>query len=267
MTETRQHAVAHDYDGRRKRTAADRAKANYLRLRLQYAKLKVDHGWQKQTLSEVENLYFRHSHTHQSSTPDAAFGGQMNGVRSPIHTSQLTESGIGGSSGSQNYSQEPVTPTTPYTQQYASQASRNNARDASTPSPAKRKTPSAKGKERDYSYSTSTHSLKGTQSTPSRSGSPRKLARPVVHTFPPATLSDGLHSSAKYLATTYISSSPFPINGPPTGSGDSSGKQDQALTYDSFWSSHSTWSSGLALTASPTRAGSLFPAAASASRS
>ncbi|KAJ7078485.1 hypothetical protein C8R44DRAFT_825286 [Mycena epipterygia] len=30
-----------------------------LQLRLQYAKLKVDHGWQKQRLNEVENLYFR----------------------------------------------------------------------------------------------------------------------------------------------------------------------------------------------------------------
>ncbi|KAJ6551688.1 hypothetical protein B0H19DRAFT_1158567 [Mycena capillaripes] len=30
-----------------------------LQLRLQYAKLKVDHGWQKQRLIEVENLYFR----------------------------------------------------------------------------------------------------------------------------------------------------------------------------------------------------------------
>ncbi|KAK0186716.1 hypothetical protein F5146DRAFT_141734 [Armillaria mellea] len=31
-------------------------------MRLQYAKLKVEHGWTKQTLNEVENLYFHHSH-------------------------------------------------------------------------------------------------------------------------------------------------------------------------------------------------------------
>ncbi|KAJ7916176.1 hypothetical protein B0H13DRAFT_1998495 [Mycena leptocephala] len=41
----------------------ERAKANHLlrqlQLRLQYARLKVDHGWQKQRLNEVENLYFR----------------------------------------------------------------------------------------------------------------------------------------------------------------------------------------------------------------
>ncbi|KAI0372677.1 hypothetical protein BV20DRAFT_963731 [Pilatotrama ljubarskyi] len=70
--------------GDRTKGAADKAKANYvrnsnghflvypvhdhfqlsgqLRLRLQYAKLKVEHGWQRQSLSEVENLYFRHTH-------------------------------------------------------------------------------------------------------------------------------------------------------------------------------------------------------------
>ncbi|KAH8091846.1 hypothetical protein BXZ70DRAFT_1067222 [Cristinia sonorae] len=49
---------------RRKQKMAN-ARLNYnshnLKLRLQYARLKVDHGWQRQTLSEVENLYFRHS--------------------------------------------------------------------------------------------------------------------------------------------------------------------------------------------------------------
>ncbi|KAJ7025591.1 hypothetical protein C8F04DRAFT_134137 [Mycena alexandri] len=41
----------------------EKAKANHLlrqlQTRLQYARLKVDHGWQKQRLNEVENLYFR----------------------------------------------------------------------------------------------------------------------------------------------------------------------------------------------------------------
>ncbi|KAH9941477.1 hypothetical protein B0H21DRAFT_824393 [Amylocystis lapponica] len=36
-----------------------------LRLRLQYAKLKVEHGWQRQNLNEVENLYFRHTQMHR----------------------------------------------------------------------------------------------------------------------------------------------------------------------------------------------------------
>jgi len=36
------------------------AVARQLQLRLQYARLKVEHGWQKQKLNEVENLYFHH---------------------------------------------------------------------------------------------------------------------------------------------------------------------------------------------------------------
>ncbi|OSD00105.1 hypothetical protein PYCCODRAFT_1350006, partial [Trametes coccinea BRFM310] len=60
----------------------DKAKANYLsgqlRLRLQYAKLKVEHGWQRQSLSEVENLYFRHTHLTRP-YPVISPGGRRNG--------------------------------------------------------------------------------------------------------------------------------------------------------------------------------------------
>ncbi|KAJ7083623.1 hypothetical protein B0H15DRAFT_932285 [Mycena belliarum] len=47
----------------RKMRSLERTKATnlvrQLQVRLQYARLKVDHGWQKQRLNEVENLYFR----------------------------------------------------------------------------------------------------------------------------------------------------------------------------------------------------------------
>ncbi|ESK91586.1 hypothetical protein Moror_2504 [Moniliophthora roreri MCA 2997] len=53
-------------DERKRKKTMDKAMgvhlSRQLQLRLQYAKLKVDHGWQKQNLNEVENLYFRHSH-------------------------------------------------------------------------------------------------------------------------------------------------------------------------------------------------------------
>ena len=116
----------------------------------------------------------------------------------------------------------------------------------------------AKGKERDHSLPTSL--FNGLTSTPTLLLSPSKRTNrtnsrhtPIVEDFPPATLADGgLQSSAKYLSNTYISSSPFPINipmssqeiPPPTSP---FGKLDQALTYDSFWSSHSTWSSHLSI--------------------
>ncbi|KNZ77587.1 hypothetical protein J132_05121 [Termitomyces sp. J132] len=55
----------HENEKRRKQTV-ERVKMTHLsrqlQMRLQYAKLKVDHGWQKQNLNEVENLYFHHSH-------------------------------------------------------------------------------------------------------------------------------------------------------------------------------------------------------------
>ncbi|KIM77634.1 hypothetical protein PILCRDRAFT_615634 [Piloderma croceum F 1598] len=37
-------------------------------MRLQYARLKVEHGWQRQNLNEVENLYFHHSAVGRTST-------------------------------------------------------------------------------------------------------------------------------------------------------------------------------------------------------
>ncbi|KAF7368898.1 hypothetical protein MVEN_00215700 [Mycena venus] len=53
--------------------SSEKAKANHLlrqlQLRLQYARLKVDHGWQKQRLNEVENLYFRQQKQSDSVSP------------------------------------------------------------------------------------------------------------------------------------------------------------------------------------------------------
>ncbi|OJA09057.1 hypothetical protein AZE42_04728, partial [Rhizopogon vesiculosus] len=50
---------------RKRKQTVERTKANHLskqlQMRLQYAKLKVEHGWQRQNLNEVENLYFHHS--------------------------------------------------------------------------------------------------------------------------------------------------------------------------------------------------------------
>ncbi|KAG9313696.1 hypothetical protein JVU11DRAFT_6044 [Chiua virens] len=55
-----------ELEQKKRRQTLERAKANHLskqlQMRLQYAKLKVEHGWQRQNLNEVENLYFHHSH-------------------------------------------------------------------------------------------------------------------------------------------------------------------------------------------------------------
>ncbi|KAF8960668.1 hypothetical protein BDZ97DRAFT_1922037 [Flammula alnicola] len=62
-------AQASENEKRRKQTM-EKVKANHLsrqlQMRLQYARLKVEHGWQKQNLNEVENLYFHNSHLRAS---------------------------------------------------------------------------------------------------------------------------------------------------------------------------------------------------------
>ncbi|KAL5520672.1 hypothetical protein ACEPAF_2673 [Sanghuangporus sanghuang] len=50
-----------------------RTLARHLQLRLRYARLKVDHGWQKQSINEVENLYFHQHHFRSASTKQAEF--------------------------------------------------------------------------------------------------------------------------------------------------------------------------------------------------
>ncbi|KAJ6475703.1 hypothetical protein C8R47DRAFT_665680 [Mycena vitilis] len=54
----------------------EKAKADHLlrhlQLRLRYARLKVDHGWQKQRLPEVENLYFRQQKHSDATYPAGA---------------------------------------------------------------------------------------------------------------------------------------------------------------------------------------------------
>ncbi|KAJ3781671.1 hypothetical protein GGU10DRAFT_410750 [Lentinula aff. detonsa] len=55
------------FDEGKRRSSMDKTKVSHLsrqlQLRLQYAKLKVEHGWHKQNLNEVENLYFRRTNS------------------------------------------------------------------------------------------------------------------------------------------------------------------------------------------------------------
>ncbi|KIJ16280.1 hypothetical protein PAXINDRAFT_168443, partial [Paxillus involutus ATCC 200175] len=58
-------------------------------MRLQYAKLKVEHGWQRQNLNEVENLYFHHSHLRnmQPSAVGKAHYANVTSVSTPVSES------------------------------------------------------------------------------------------------------------------------------------------------------------------------------------
>ncbi|KAI0299392.1 hypothetical protein B0F90DRAFT_614868 [Multifurca ochricompacta] len=58
-------SIAVDNESKRQRLTLEKTKvvnlSKQLQIRLQYARLKVEHGWQRQSLNEVENLYFHHS--------------------------------------------------------------------------------------------------------------------------------------------------------------------------------------------------------------
>ncbi|TBU30131.1 hypothetical protein BD309DRAFT_956518 [Dichomitus squalens] len=104
---------------RAKGVAADKAKANYLsgqlRLRLQYAKLKVEHGWQRQTLSEVENLYFRHTHLTRP-YPVISPGGRRNGrtlSSNSFSTAATQQENVPSTSTSQNGNGSVPSPSVP----------------------------------------------------------------------------------------------------------------------------------------------------------
>ncbi|KAI6165199.1 hypothetical protein EDD17DRAFT_1754418 [Pisolithus thermaeus] len=65
-----------EVDQKRRKQTLERAKVNHLskqlQMRLRYARLKVEYGWQRQSLNEVENLYFHRSHLRTSRVPPPA---------------------------------------------------------------------------------------------------------------------------------------------------------------------------------------------------
>ncbi|KAF9017090.1 hypothetical protein BDZ89DRAFT_387125 [Hymenopellis radicata] len=77
MVATLSQGIANANNDEKKRThPIDRARAMHLsrqlQMRLQYAKLKVEHGWTKQRLNEVENLYFHLSHARGGKPPPSS---------------------------------------------------------------------------------------------------------------------------------------------------------------------------------------------------
>ncbi|PPQ71510.1 hypothetical protein CVT26_010381 [Gymnopilus dilepis] len=86
-------AQASENEKRRKQTM-EKAKANHLsrqlQMRLQYARLKVEHGWQKQNLNEVENLYFHNSYLRGPKPPSATLATTQHQQQSSFPTTQTT---------------------------------------------------------------------------------------------------------------------------------------------------------------------------------
>ncbi|EIW74028.1 hypothetical protein CONPUDRAFT_170324 [Coniophora puteana RWD-64-598 SS2] len=191
-------------------------------MRLQYAKLKVEHGWQRQNLTEVENLYFHHSgRIGRPAAPPPKV------VTIPPADQPMLPSAFNFTS-----DQFPTTsshlksPTPPVAQPPISSDS------ARTPTPQAAVQPSSQNQPPDHSSR--------------RSGSPSQSITDLRTPTPPMTTSNlqSQPSVSKLPSTSLPPSAYQPA--PSTGQSVGSGNGSPNLTYDSFWSSHSL--SNMALT-------------------
>ncbi|KAF9235518.1 hypothetical protein BU15DRAFT_77923 [Melanogaster broomeanus] len=197
-------------------------------MRLQYAKLKVEYGWQRQNLNEVENLYFHHSHL-RNMRPSAAEKAQSAHItlvpaylseRSPIESMavevnsniqpstpspllQASKSLPLGSIGS-------LPPTSPPSQSQPEQCQNSDARPRPSSQPSS-----------SVSYPAIQLELHPPSAQPATpvpaapmSGPPSSISNSVT----PTSTSTSVPTTTLTLATSTV----------PT------------LTYDSFWSTHAT---------------------------
>ncbi|KAF9643310.1 hypothetical protein BDM02DRAFT_3273107 [Thelephora ganbajun] len=214
-TATTGNGVNSDNESKRQRsiyTAFEKAKATHLsrqlRLRLQYAKLKVEHGWIKQNLNEVENLYFRHSRkSRPESEPDESLErGELrplasvsrvdNNIPSPPINSPMDEGVLG---------EEPVRPPS---------------------------------NDRPLNHQPSSLSIPAEEATSTTLNSAGSIfhRQPTTNPAPQPSFSLTPHSPAPQNLSRQPTLSS--LDGSTGRSlGNSSGS---TLTYDSFWSSHSS---------------------------
>ncbi|KAF8650689.1 hypothetical protein AX16_005063 [Volvariella volvacea WC 439] len=229
---------------RRRKHVLEKAKAQHLsrqlQMRLQYARLKVEHGWQRQNPYEVENLYFHHS--------------QQRGPRTysmptllPTTAATFTKSALQSSQSSLSFrvgfnsSSLPRTPSTPspgaVTAHTERSAGNGQAVAVSTPrtpgeaAPRNQNTVSIGDQTAGSAVPTGT----SPQITSANQGQNTPLSatkKPFLTTLKPA-VSWPIQGSP---ATQPTSTSSLPSS----STGEPFGYAPSALTYDSFWSVHSS---------------------------
>ncbi|KIK63964.1 hypothetical protein GYMLUDRAFT_40177 [Collybiopsis luxurians FD-317 M1] len=253
----------------------DKAKASHLsrqlQLRLQYAKLKVEHGWHKQSLNEVENLYFRRSHPpsrHSSDRPTSQSSSDTSFVSQPLLSQmKATHSDTNKSSASP----EPAPPSSRIS--LATDSSSSTVSQDRTTLSSDTASLSSNEEIKPSHQATSSHTASKTSSAlPSVMQTASPLSARAAEKQPAKSaaipmFTSGFQSQAASISTSSMPAYPasvstpssipqFPIlsNLPLLPSGPS-------LTYDSFWSSHTA--SAIArrpLTFRPSAAGtSAFP--------
>ncbi|KAF8576780.1 hypothetical protein K439DRAFT_603091 [Ramaria rubella] len=266
----------------KRRKQIEKAKAAHLsrqlQTRLQYARLKVHHGWQKQTLNEVENLYFHHyrarappRNTLKQEKSNANSGSQLS--QTPLeHTTASASSDAVPLPENMNEQQEAspscVIPTSVIDAPDEEKALEMQVDPPLAPSP----TPIAEPTPAITTASPQPHNLSTTITSPP-TPQPPAVSKPLVPTTTMAPLPSGqttpntqveqpsVYARIPYAPTRTAIVPPPPSRHPPiprhpqmpssSSSSRSRGHSpamkhsssmpgsNVALTYDSFWSSHS----------------------------
>ncbi|KDQ23059.1 hypothetical protein PLEOSDRAFT_162916 [Pleurotus ostreatus PC15] len=236
---------------KKRKFTLERAKANHLsrqlQLRLQYAKLKVDHGWQKQSLNEVENLYFRHSHLHghksqASAAPLVATTTSQN-TSAVGGTTQSSLSFKLGSSFSMNSLREDDTPILERSITHLNESAGDIYVEQSTTRVDS--TPFA-GRSSQPSTSKTSQSLKSQPTELISSQAPSNPHSSAPWPSPPLASSAPLPSSSSSSTASsslYYRSSASTISSTQSNPAENRRFSNTSLTYDSFWSSLGSTSS------------------------
>ncbi|KAJ7242943.1 hypothetical protein C8J57DRAFT_447190 [Mycena rebaudengoi] len=255
-------ALANEVELKRKVRGLERTKVNHLlrqlQLRLQYARLKVDHGWQKQRLNEVENLYF---HQNKQGSTEVDKPPRQNGTGYPstaLLTAPLDPQLLA------SYQAQSDEPNSSLSFKLGSSALYHiPTTDDDTLEPSKRSVPSTP--QKDQQMAGSSQPMVPPSGLFLRPVNPRpNLINPWLKVSTPRSNTDGIVSSS--AAQQQGSSSPSnDTTNQPRLAVKAAPPSNPALTYDSFWSSHSTAVSvpkdgGTASSTSPT------PASPTASR-
>ncbi|KAF9462538.1 hypothetical protein BDZ94DRAFT_1261137 [Collybia nuda] len=261
---------------KRRKQTVERAKANHLsrqlQMRLQYARLKVDHGWQKQNLNEVENLYFRHSHQRGPKpypTPLIATT-QRDPPFPPSITNNTNQSSLSFKLGPSHLSRSQTSAELALSSDDQSSVglsvSVSSTSFASLPSPLVIPSPSGSVHMNSPTNPADSSSLVPMavgepKRSPTSSTFPQTVTPPII-TSPPPDFPAARSNSMSNTHSPRNSSSPVPTwsaGSGPTSISKHYSRQPQAhplpsppadtygfsnstsnLTYDSFWSAHST---------------------------
>ncbi|KAK2467923.1 hypothetical protein APHAL10511_000218 [Amanita phalloides] len=229
-------AQTHDSD-RRKKHSFERARVVHLtrqlQLRLQYAKLKVEHGWQRQNLNEVENLYFHLSHSLRGSNPQPL-----------LSTAVVHDSDYGSASTSPDPSTEPEKACQDFRRDTAETVNWNHT-----------KTPSVAAQRDDSSTHVDAASRPPTERSATINGAPTPQQPNAQQHVPSSnsTLFSNLSNRdekgtlshptfpSDTSAPSIISNTTYNSYHPPSSTGSAlTNSPNMALTYDSFWSNHNS---------------------------